>query len=460
MTQSDGSGPQKGAVRSNRIVCKFGGSSLASAEQMRKVRAIVDADERRRIIVPSAPGKRDAADTKITDLLYLCHHAASVGTDFSEPFDMISRRFIGIERELGIPAVIGPHLEQFHEALARGVTADFAASRGEHFSGLLLAAWLEADFVEPAEFIVIGANGLVDARTWTLLGERLADVGRRYVIPGFYGRDIHGQVRTFSRGGSDVSGAVAARAANAMLYENWTDVSGLLMADPRIVDQPRPMEEVTYSEIRELSYMGASVLHEEAMAPVREVGIPVNIRNTNAPEHPGTRIVAELSAEEVASTQIAGVAGKTSFAMITIGKNLMNREVGFVYRLLGVFEHHGIPFEHCPSSIDSVSVIVEAKWLEGRVEQVLDEIRRTMEPDEIDYVPGIALIAIVGEEMARTPGIAARVFTALAAAGVNVRLINQGASELNIIVGVAPEDYPTAVRAIYGAFVERRAAAT
>ncbi len=440
-------------ARTARIVCKFGGSSLASPEQLRKVRAIVDADARRLIIVPSAPGKRDAKDTKITDLLYLCQHAAGVGADFSASFTQVAERFTSIERELGIAPIIAPHLEQFREALGQGVTADYAASRGEHFSGLLLAAWLGAEFVEPADCIVIGANGLVDPQTWELLGARLADTGKRYVIPGFYGRDPEGRVRTFSRGGSDVSGAVAARAANAMLYENWTDVSGLLMADPRIVDNPRPMEEVTYAEIRELAYMGASVLHDEAMAPVREVGIPVNIRNTNAPAHPGTRIVSRLSPEVVASTQIAGVAGKTSFSMITIGKNLMNREVGFVYRLLGVFEHNGIPFEHCPSSIDSVSVIVESSWLEGRTDQVLEEIRRTMEPDELDFVPGIALIAIVGEEMARTPGIAARVFTALAGAGVNVRLINQGASELNIIVGVAPEDYPQAVRSIYAAFV-------
>ena len=453
MTASNGPAPHGDAARSTRIVCKFGGSSLAGPDQLRKVRAIVDADERRRIIVPSAPGKRDAADTKITDLLYLCHHAASVGADFSGPFAQVAERFTGIERDLGIEPAIEAHLEQFRTALSLGVTADYAASRGEHFCGLLLAAWLGAEFIEPAECVVIGANGLVDPQTWKLLGERLGDAGKRYVIPGFYGRDAEGHIRTFSRGGSDVSGAVAARAANAMLYENWTDVSGLLMADPRIVDNPRPMEEVTYAEIRELSYMGASVLHDEAMAPVREVGIPVNIRNTNAPAHCGTRIVAELSPEVVASTQIAGIAGKTSFSMITIGKNLMNREVGFVYRLLGVFEHNGIPFEHCPSSIDSVSVIVESSWLEGRSEQVLEEIRRTMEPDEMEFVPSIALIAIVGEEMARTPGIAAKVFTSLAAAGVNVRLINQGASELNIIVGVSPEDYPQAVRAIYGAFI-------
>ncbi|MBP8925028.1 MAG: aspartate kinase [Pseudomonadales bacterium] len=453
MTEANRTGGGASTTASSRIVCKFGGSSLAGAEQFRKVRSILESDERRRIIVPSAPGKRDARDAKITDLLYLCHHAASVAADFSAPFAQIAARFCGIERALGIAAGMAARLEAFREELANGVSADYAASRGEHFCALLLAQWLGAEFVEPADCVVIAANGVVDPQTWTLLGARLVATDKRYVMPGFYGRDADGGVRTFTRGGSDVSGAIAARAAGAMLYENWTDVSGLLMADPRIVDNPRPMAEVTYAEIRELSYMGASVLHDEAIAPVREVGIPVNIRNTNDPADPGTRIVAKLSPETVLNTQIAGIAGKTSFAMITIGKHLMNREVGFVYRLLGVLEHNGIPFEHCPSSIDSVSVVVESVQLEGRVEQVLEEIRRTLQPDEIEYVPQIALIAIVGEEMAHSVGIAAKIFAALAAAGVNMRLINQGASELNIIVGVAPEDYPGAVRAIYTAFV-------
>ena len=438
---------------SARIVCKFGGSSLASAAQFRKVQAIIEADPRRSIIVPSAPGKRDAKDAKITDLLYLCQHAASVDADFAVAFGQIASRFLGIERELGLDAGLAAELAALREALTHGITADHAASRGEYLNGRLLAALLDAEFVDPAECVVIGANGLVDPQTWVLLGTRLADASRRYVVPGFYGRDGEGNIRTFSRGGSDVSGAVAARAADAALYENWTDVPGLLMADPRIVTDPRPMDEVTYAEIRELSYMGASVLHEEAMAPVREARIPVNIRNTNDPAHPGTRIVAELSPETIKNTQIAGVAGKSSFAMITVAKHLMNREVGFVYRLLGVLEHNGIAFEHCPSSIDSVSVVVDAASIEGRAEQVLAEIRRTLEPDALDFVPRIALVAIVGEGMSHSVGIAAKVFAALAAAAVNVRLINQGASELNIIVGVAPEDYPAAVCALYGAFV-------
>jgi len=436
------------------IVCKFGGSSLADAAQFRKVRAIVEADARRTIIVPSAPGKRGPSDTKITDLLYLCQHAASVGADLSGPFGQIVERYVEIERALGLEPGIAAQLEALRAELARGVSPDYAASRGEHFCARLLAAYLDAEFVEPAECVVIGTNGIVDPQSYRLLGARLADPQRRYVVPGFYGCDAERKVRTFSRGGSDVSGAIAARAAGAELYENWTDVSGLLMADPRIVEHPRPMAEVTYAEIRELSYMGASVLHDEAMAPVREAGIPVCIRNTNAPEHPGTRIVAKLSPEVEKTTQIAGIAGKTNFSMITIEKNLMNREVGFVFRLLGVLEHHGIAFEHCPSSIDTVSVVMEAEQLEGKSEMVIEEIRRTLEPDDIDFVARIALIAIVGEGMAHTVGIAAKVFNALAAASVNVRLINQGSSELNIIVGVSPDDYPNAVRALYKAFVE------
>lgn len=434
-------------------MCKFGGSSLASAAQFRKVRAIIDADPHRRIVVPSAPGRRDARDAKVTDLLYLCHHAASIDADFSSPFGQIIERYQEIERELGLATGIVDRLERLREEFARGVSADYAASRGEHFCGLLLAAYLDAEFVDPAECIVIGAQGMALPESYERLGERLADVGRRYVVPGFYGRDAEGQVRTFSRGGSDVSGAIVARAARAGLYENWTDVPGMLMADPRIVDNPRPMAEVTYAEIRELSYMGASVLHDEAMAPVREVGIPVNIRNTNDPSHPGTRIVPRLSPEVEKGTLIAGIAGKTNFTMITVGKYLMNREVGFVYRMLGVLEHNGIAFEHCPSSIDTVSVVIDAAQIQGREEQILDEIRRTLAPDEIDFVAEIALIAIVGEGMAQTVGIAAKVFGALAEAGVNVRLINQGSSELNIIVGVSPQDYAPAVRALYAAFV-------
>ena len=437
----------------SRIVCKFGGSSLADANQFRKVRAIVESDPRRSIVVPSAPGKRVASDAKLTDLLYLCQNSASLGTDFSAPFALVRERFLEIESDLGLSSVMGEHLDRLHDELVRGVSKDYVASRGEYLNGLLLAAYLDAVFVDPQECVVLTHNGGVDPETYRLLGDRLSDTKRRYVVPGFYGRDHKGHVKTFSRGGSDISGAIAARAAKAELYENWTDVSGLLMTDPRVVPSAKPMEEVTYAEIRELSYMGASVLHDEAISPVREVGIPICIRNTNAPEHPGTRIVSKLSPEVEKSTEIAGIAGKRAFSMISVEKSLMNKEVGFAYRLLGTLERQGISFEHCPSSIDSMSVIVESSQLDDKVETVLDEIRKTLNPDKLEFVPQIALIAIVGEGMAKTIGIAAKVFAALRDAQVNVRVINQGASELNIIVGVVPEDYEKAVRALYGAFV-------
>jgi len=438
----------------SRIVCKFGGSSLADANQFRKVRAIVDADPRRTIVVPSAPGKRVSSDAKLTDLLYLCQDCASVGTDFTAPFALIQARYLEIEKELQLDSGMAGHLDKLKTELKQGVTRDYVASRGEYLNGLLMAAYLGAEFVDPQDCVLIAANGNVDPETYSRLGERLADPKKRYVIPGFYGRDSKGRVKTFSRGGSDISGAIAARAAKAEVYENWTDVSGLLMTDPRIVQNPKPMAEVTYAEIRELSYMGASVLHDEAILPVREVGIPICIKNTNAPDHPGTRIVSKLSDEIEKSTEIAGIAGKKNFAMISVEKNLMNKEVGFVFRLLGILERHGVSFEHCPSSIDSVSVIVDAVQIEDKVETVMREIREALKPDKIEFTQQLALIAVVGEGMTHTVGIAAKVFVALRDAKISVSVINQGASELNIIVGVAPSDYENAVRALYGAFVQ------
>jgi aspartate kinase len=281
----------------------------------------------------------------------------------------------------------------------------------------------------------------------------LADTKRRYVVPGFYGRDRQGNVKTFSRGGSDISGAIVARAIGAECYENWTDVSGLLMADPRIVENPRPMQEVSYRELRELSYMGASVFHDEAIGPVIEASIPICIKNTNEPNHPGTRIVPSLSADTVKTSEIAGIAGKRGFSMICVEKSLMNKELGFAYRLLGIMEGHKISVEHCPSSIDGINVIAESKYLQDNTETVLDEIRRVLQPDSVTLEPDLALIALVGEGMSHSIGIAAKLFAALRDANVNVRVINQGASEFNIIVGVMPEDYEPALRAIYGAFV-------
>lgn len=436
-----------------RIVCKFGGTSVADAGQLAKVKAIIDADARRRIIVPSAPGKRTKDEPKVTDLLYLCHEMATVRADYRGPLQTIRERYVEIERELGVGCDIGRAVDELGEALASGCSADYAASRGEAFNGRILAAYLGADFVDPFDYVGITGSGRVEAGTYERLGRRMADEDRLYVMPGFYGKGPHGEVKTFSRGGSDISGAIAARAANAEVYENWTDVSGLLMADPRIVERPRPMAEVTYREIRELSYMGAAVLHDEAILPVREVGIPICIKNTNEPTHPGTRIVSALSAEEDKQTEIAGVAGKKGFAMIAVEKSLMNTEVGFAYQLLGVFERRGISVEHCPSSIDGMNVIVESKRIGDDIDDIVDEIKRNLLPDSVKYVPDLALLAVVGEGMIHTVGIAAKVFTALRDAKVNVGVINQGASEVNIIIGVHPEDYERALRAIYAAFV-------
>ena len=435
----------------SRIACKFGGSSVADASQFRKVRDIILADPRRRVIVVSAPGKRNMAEAKITDLLYLCHETAAANTDLSAPFNLLRDRFLEIEKELGLKTRLAGELEKFRRQIVEGATRDFVASRGEYFSGLLMAEYLGADFIDPEEFVVIDASGNVDPTTYPQLSRRMADPAKLYVMAGFYGRDHHGKVKTFSRGGSDISGAVAARAAATELYENWTDVSGLLMADPRIVDNPCHMDQVTYREIRELSYMGASVFHDEAILPVREAGIPINIKNTNRPQDPGTFIVPKFTESKY---KIAGIAGKKDFAMVCLEKSLMNKEVGFGFRVLSVLANHGVSFEHCPSSIDSMSVILEDRQLAGDNEElIIEELKRACQPDKIEVLRDLALIAVVGEDMHNTVGMAARVFGALAEASVNVRIINQGASELNIIVGVSEADYEKAVRALYAAFV-------
>jgi aspartate kinase len=379
---------------------------------------------------------------------------ASMKADFSGPFGTVRQRFLEIEQELGLQTELRAQLDEFEQDLKNGCSADLSASRGEYFNGIILAALLGGDFVDPFEHVVISHNGSVDPKTYDALGKRLSDTGRLYVMPGFFGRDAQGRVRTFSRGGSDISGAIAARAASAILYENWTDVSGPLMADPRVVHNPSPMVEVTYREIRELSYMGASVFHDEAIIPVREAGIPICIKNTNDPDHPGTRIVTRLSPEVEKSTEIAGIAGKRGFMMLCLEKSLMNKEVGFAYRALAVFERRGVSVEHCPSSIDGLNVIADAKAFGEQADAIMEEIQQVLKPDRMDLVPDLALIAVVGEDMANSIGIAAKVFNALRDAQVNVRVINQGASELNIIVGVAPSDYEGAVKALYAAFVE------
>jgi len=438
-----------------RIVVKFGGSSLADAGQFQKVKAIIQADQRRKIVVVSAPGKRHPDDQKITDLLYRCHKLAAANGDFSEPLGIIRQRFAEIAAGLALDSPVPPALDELRERLAAGCDADFAASRGEYCCALLMAAYLGAEMIDPGLSIAIGGDGGVLPETYKTLGKLLADPTKAYVMAGFYGYDggdSQRAVKTFSRGGSDISGAIAARAAAAALYENWTDTSGILMVDPRLVYDPKVIDEISFEEVREMAYMGASVFHDEAILPVREAGIPIRIRNTNRPNDPGTLITPKLSAHALARTEIAGIAGKQGFSMISVAKTMLHHQAGIVHRLLGALLEHGISFEHCPSSIDSVSVIMETAQLTGKEEAVVNTIRRAIEPDSLIVEHNLALLAVVGEGMSSTAGISGKVFTALGNSGVNVRIINQGASEINILIGVAAEDYEKAVLAIYLAF--------
>lgn len=439
-------------------VCKFGGSSLADAGQITKVRAIIQDDGQRRFIVPSAPGKRHGDDHKVTDLLYLCHEHARQQLAFDDVFALIAERYRQIAADLDVKQNLEPHLEQVRhqiEAHARqDKPADYAASRGEYMNALIIAEALQYPFIDAAELIFFDKRGRLDERkTYAMVSQRLADVPHA-VIPGFYGTDIHGQVKTFSRGGSDVSGAIIARGVRASVYENWTDVSGLLMADPRIVDHPQTIATLTYRELRELSYMGATVLHDEAVFPVRHAGIPLHIRNTNDPSAPGTRIIRGDTSNAIEHGTISGIAGKRDFTVIAIEKAMMNAEIGFGRRVLNILEIAGINFEHMPSSIDTLSIVVEDSELNDRLDQVLEQIREECRPDGLEVFPNMALIATVGRGMARTPGMAARLFGSLAEAQVNIRMIDQGSSELNIIVGIEADDFEKAVRAIYHAFAQ------
>lgn len=432
-----------------KIVCKFGGSSVADTAQVEKVVSIVRSDERRCFVVPSAPGKRSDDDTKITDLLYLCHELARQNVDFSEPFNKISTRFLDLSKALGVSIDMESLLAEVDSGIANGAGRDYVASRGEYLCGRILSDILGAEFVDPAEAILFRADGRLDSDSYRRLRARLSD-DRLYVIPGFYGADVEGEIVTFSRGGSDITGAIVARAVGAEVYENWTDVSGLLMADPRLVPNPLPVEEITYREMRELAYMGADVLHDEAMFPVRTAKIPIHIRNTNRPEDAGTLI---LPSRELTERLIAGVAGRPNFSMLFIEKDLMNQTTGFGQRVLEVVARHGISYDHTPSGIDTMSVIIQDEQLDGKGELLVEDIQRIIEPDRVELIHGLALIATVGEGMSHRVGIAARLFTALADAGVNVRVIDQGASEINIIVGVEEADLETALVAIYRAFV-------
>ena len=437
-------------------VVKFGGSSLCDAEHFKMAAAIVRADESRRYVVPSAPGKRFGGDIKVTDMLYEFHRLVRERAPIEETdayFDRICERYYTIIDELGLDFDISHEMLYIKNAITGRAGRDYAASRGEYLSGLILAKYLGYDFIDAENVIYFTDTGAFDAdRTQEIMSAELAQ-HERAVIPGFYGIMPNETVKTFSRGGADVTGSIVARAAEADLYENWTDVSGFKMADPRIVDDPLTIKTITYRELRELSYMGATVLHEEAIFPVRYAGIPINIRNTLRPQDPGTMIVAaaqDYDSEHV----ITGVAGKRGFTVITLEQDMMNSEPSFGRRVLEIFEEYGITFEHLPSGIDTMSVVLETATLEGRRDRILNALRRALRPDSITVEDNVALIAVVGRGMVKARGTAARIFAAISAAGVNIRMIDQGSSELNIIIGVEEHDFENALRAIYSEFVK------
>lgn len=432
-------------------VVKFGGSSLASAGQFAKVGDIIRAEDSRRYVVPSAPGKRNAKDTKVTDMLYDCYAAAEAGEDFKAKFKKIKERYESIINGLNLKLSLEEEFRTISENFSKLAGKDYAASRGEYLNGIIMANYLGYDFIDAAEVIFFDNNGEFDAdKTNRILSKRLQK-SERAVIPGFYGAKADGTVHTFSRGGSDITGSIVAKAAGADVYENWTDVSGFLIADPRIIKDPEAIKVITYRELRELSYMGASVLHEDAVFPVRKAGIPINIRNTNAPEDEGTFIV-ESTCHQSKYT-ITGIAGKKGFVAVNIDKDMMNSEVGFGRKVLSAFEQNGISFEHIPSGIDTMTVFVHQEEFEGKEQQVLAAIHRLAKPDTIDLESNLALIAVVGRGMRATRGTAGRIFSALAHANVNVKMIDQGSSELNIIIGVQNSDFEAAIQAIYDIFV-------
>ena len=433
-------------------VVKFGGSSLASAQQFMKVGEIIRSEEDRKYVIPSAPGKRFDGDTKVTDMLYDCYRDAEEGKKFTDKLKAIKARYDKIIAGLKLPLSLDSEFKSIEENFKKQVGENYAASRGEYLNGIIMADYLGFAFIDAAKVIFFKEDGSYDEeRTKEVLSTELSKHDRA-VVPGFYGSLPDGTVKTFSRGGSDITGSIVAQAVHADVYENWTDVSGFLIADPRIIKQPVGIDTITYKELRELSYMGATVLHEEAIFPVRKEGIPINIRNTNAPEDNGTWIVESTC--QKSKYVITGIAGKKGFCAINIEKDMMNAEIGFGRKVLNVFEDNGISFEHVPSGIDTLTVFVHQDEFMDKEQQVVTGIHRLAKPDTIDIEADLALIAVVGRGMKSTRGTAGRIFSALAHAKVNVKMIDQGSSELNIIIGVTNDDFETAISAIYNMFVE------
>lgn len=433
-------------------VVKFGGSSLADANQFRKVAQIIKSDETRRYVVASAPGKRSSDDVKVTDMLYKCFELATAKKPIDEVFAKVEERFNGIIADLGMDFSLDEELAGIKVALQHRASRDYVASRGEYLNSMILAAYLGYDFIDAETCIFFDEKGNLDTeKTNKVLSEMLIQHSHA-VIPGFYGVNCNGSLRTFSRGGSDITGSIVARAISAEIYENWTDVSGMLMADPRIVKEPKVIDIITYNELRELAYMGASVMHEDAIFPVKVSNIPINIRNTNAPDDAGTMIVPQTSSQ--APNVITGVAGKKGFSIINIEKDMMNAEIGFGRKVLEVLEKHGVCFEHLPSGIDTMSVVISTSELRSTKYEMVAEIAKVVNADRVTVEDGISLIAVVGRSMVRAKGTAGRVCSAIASKNINIKMIDQGSSERNIIVGVEEADYEETLRAIYSEFVK------
>ena len=434
-------------------VAKFGGSSVADALQIEKIKNIIENDGDIRYVVVSAPGKRFSEDSKVTDLLYLCKTHIEHKIPYQQIFQVIRDRFMAVKVNLGVDVNLSSEFEEIQKNLEEGASADYIASRGEYLNAMIIAAYLGYDFVDAASMVRFDDKGrFMEELTNTEIKKKLAE-HERAVIPGFYGAKVDGTVRTFSRGGSDITGALVARAMDADVYENWTDVSGFLMADPRIVDDPKPISSVSYKELREHSYMGASVLHEDAIYPARVANIPINIRNTNRPEDPGTIITSEPAALEEGQV-IAGIAGSKDFTVIAMYKNLMSSERGFIRKMTAILEDYDVPIEHIPSGVDTLSVVLDNDAIDGKLDEIVDEFERQLKPDTMEVFENMALIATVGHGMSSRTGTAARLFTALAEEKINIRMIDQGSSEMNIIVGVENKHFETAIRAIYRAFVK------
>ena len=432
-------------------VVKFGGSSLSDGKQFRKVADIVRSEPSRRYVVPSAPGKRFSGDTKVTDMLYECYDRTLKELDYSDVFAAIKERYDLIIQDLGINLSLEKEYNVIDSIIAHRASRDYVASRGEYLNGKILAAYLGFDFVDAADVIFFNEKGLLDIEKTNDAMKKELKKHEYAVIPGFYGSDSEGSIKTFSRGGSDITGSIVARAVDADIYENWTDVSGFKMVDPRIVENPKTIDVITYSELRELAYMGATVLHEDAVFPVRLSGIPINIRNTNKPDEAGTMIVLEAPNKEI-KNEITGIAGKKGFAVINIVKDMMNSEVGFGRKVLSILEKYSISFEHIPSGIDSLGVIVSSAALADVKDRVIADISREILPDLVYIEDDMALVAVVGRGMVSSVGIAARVFKAIGNAGINIRMIDQGSTENNIIIGIKEKDFESTIRAIYAEF--------